>query len=101
MGACLSKKKTSESGYSGYRSAPGRGGGGGGGGGGNDYNNYQRPYEPVVPKPSAPTATHQHQYVPQKPRSVPSPAAPKPAQRVEPNTILGKPFEDVKSHYSM
>lgn len=97
MGGCFSKKKTSNSGYNAYRSAPEVGGGRVGGG----YDNYRRPHEPIVPRPPATSTTHQPRYSPEKPQSVASPVAPKPVQSADPNTILGKAFEDVRSHYSL
>ncbi|KAK4744107.1 hypothetical protein SAY87_010419 [Trapa incisa] len=103
MGGCFSKKNPSDSGYNGYQSVPGGGGGGGSGGGwAGYYNDYQRSHEPTVPKPAAPSAAaHRPQYVPQNPQSTPSSAAQNPVQRADPNTILGKPFDEVKSHYSL
>lgn len=86
MGGCFSKKK--------YSDANGYGSAGGGTAGYQQINqNYQKPAARYDP----PTQTH-HAPPP------PPPSAPKPqeaVQRLEPNNILGKPFEDLKSMYSM
>lgn len=99
MGKCLSKSKDSEPQYNGYRSGGGAGA------------HYQKPQEPVAhqPKPSAQQAHHQ---LPEKrglaaAHQEPQPAwkpsvpvkSPKPVHR--PDTILGKPYEDVKQHYTI
>lgn len=89
MGGCLTKGKAPEPRQNGYRSG---------------VPNYQRPYEqqqqqqqPVVVTQHKPPSNHyQPQQVAFKP-SVPVPS-PKPVQRGD--TILGKPYEDVKSHYA-
>ncbi|XP_057957325.1 calcium-dependent protein kinase 2-like [Malania oleifera] len=83
MGLCLSKTKVSEPEDNGYRS-----------GGGNDYN-YKRTQEPYVYQ-SAGAAQQSHQS-PLKPSFM----APSPRPVRRPDTILGKPFEDVKAHYTM
>ncbi|KAK4752484.1 hypothetical protein SAY87_021282 [Trapa incisa] len=101
MGGCFSKNKPSDTGYNGNGSAPG-GGGSDGGSGAGYHNDYQRSHEPSVPKPAAPSpAAHRPQYVPPEPQSTPSPTAQNPFQRPDPNTILGKPFEEVRLHYSL
>ncbi|PQQ11037.1 calcium-dependent protein kinase 2 [Prunus yedoensis var. nudiflora] len=99
MGKCLSKSKESEPQYNGYRSGGGAGA------------HYQKPHEPIAhqPKPSAQQAHHQ---LPEKrglaaAHQEPQPAwkpsvpvkSPKPVLR--PDTILGKPYEDVKQHYTI
>ncbi|BFG29560.1 calcium-dependent protein kinase 2 [Prunus yedoensis var. nudiflora] len=99
MGKCLSKSKDSEPQYNGYRSGGGAGA------------HYQKPHEPVAhqTKPSAQQAHHQ---LPEKrglaaAHQEPQPAwkpsvpvkSPKPVHR--PDTILGKPYEDVKQHYTI
>ncbi|KAL6283972.1 hypothetical protein ACE6H2_014901 [Prunus campanulata] len=99
MGKCLSKSKDSEPQYNGYRSGGGAGA------------HYQKPHEPVAhqPKPSAQQAHHQ---LPEKrglaaAHQEPQPAwkpsvpvkSPKPVHR--PDTILGKPYEDVKQYYTI
>lgn len=90
MGCCLTKEKAPEPQQNGYRSG---------------VANYQRPYEqqqqqqqPVVVTQHKPPSNHyQPQQVAFKP-SVPVPS-PKPLQKLD--TILGKPYEDVKSHYTL
>jgi len=81
MGICASKGKVSEPDQNGYRPANG-----------GSNQNQSKP---------APQPTH-HQPPPQPaarpPARVPSP---KPAIVSDPNTILGKPFEDVRMHYSL
>lgn len=97
MGNCFAKNKDSETGYKGY-TAQGRG----------IDSHYQAPPQPVshYPKPS----TQQlFPNIPQKPGAathqpgMPSTQAPspRPAQKLDTNIILGKPFEDVRSHYSL
>ncbi|XP_030453667.1 calcium-dependent protein kinase 2-like [Syzygium oleosum] len=94
MGCCLTKDKAPEPQQNGYRSVGA---------------NYQRPYEqqqqqqqqqqqPVVVQQHKPPSNH---YQPQQvafKNSAPFPS-PKPAQKVD--TILGKPYEDVKYHYAL
>ena len=79
------------------------------------YNNngvihYQKVHEPVVQQPKAPTQ-HAHQ-VPEKnpvrahqeqPQSSPKPYAPirSPKHVLRSDTILGKPFDDVKQYYTL
>ncbi|KAL3519470.1 hypothetical protein ACH5RR_017619 [Cinchona calisaya] len=95
MGGCFSKKKYPQSSINGHRS-----GGGGGGGRPAATAGYQkqaaqtaaaaeRAYQPKPPP-----------YVPVKPGSQPH-QRPRTVQGPEPNTILGKPFEDVRAHYSL
>ena len=86
MGVCLSKgKRSSETAYKGYGSGAAAGDG------------YQRTQE-------RPAAVYQPQEkrVPaaQTPAKHP-PVAPSPRPVHRPDTILGKPFEDVKLHYSI
>lgn len=90
MGGCFSKGKSSEQGQNGYRSI----------GGANMH--YQGISEPAPPPqihhqtkpPPPPAATHHHHH--EKPKPVPSP---NPVHR--PDTILGKPYQDVKLSYTM
>ncbi|KAL5577759.1 hypothetical protein UlMin_019458 [Ulmus minor] len=99
MGGCFSKGKDSDRQYNGYRS---------GGGGGEAY---QKINEPVVHHQSRNPVQQTHQIpekhsVPAKPDAQsawkPAPAqARSPKQPQRPDTILGKPFEDVKIHYSI
>ncbi|KAA8520064.1 hypothetical protein F0562_014320 [Nyssa sinensis] len=100
MGACLSKKKVSETDHNGYRS--GRGGGTG------YQQSYQQPVVQSYQKPSTqynqPQPERHHQPQPQHP--IPSPLKPappstRPAQTSDAGTILGKPFEDIGSHYTL
>ncbi|XP_034211832.1 calcium-dependent protein kinase 19-like isoform X2 [Prunus dulcis] len=99
MGKCLSKSKDSEPQYNGYRSGGGAGA------------HYQKPHEPVAHQPKA-SAQQAHHQLPEKRGSAaaqqePQPAwkpsvpvkSPKPVYR--PDTILGKPYEDVKQHYTI
>lgn len=90
MGGCLTKNKAPEPRQNGYRSVG---------------ENYPRPHEqqrqqPVVVTQHKPPSNHyQPQHVAFKP-SVPVPVpSPRPVPKVD--TILGKPYEDVKSHYSL
>ncbi|KAF8020483.1 hypothetical protein BT93_G1024 [Corymbia citriodora subsp. variegata] len=98
MGGCLTKNKAPEPQQNGYRSMGA---------------NYQRPHEqqyqqqqqqqqqqPVVVSQHRPHSNHyQTQQVAFKPPvTAPSPS-PRPVQKVD--TILGKPYEDVKSHYML
>ncbi|XP_077243636.1 calcium-dependent protein kinase 2-like [Tasmannia lanceolata] len=95
MGHCFSTQKVSEPDTNGYGL---RGGG--------NPRHHQRPQEPIVhhPKPN----THHTNPLPEKRHvQVPSPSPLK--QSINPNlrpvhmpdTILGKPFEDVKSFYTL
>lgn len=99
MGKCLSKSKDSEPQYNGYISGGGAGA------------HYQKPHEPVAPQPKA-SAQQAHHQLPEKRGSAAAhqelqPAwkpyvpvkSPKPVYR--PDTILGKPYEDVKQHYTI
>ncbi|PIM98895.1 Ca2+/calmodulin-dependent protein kinase, EF-Hand protein superfamily [Handroanthus impetiginosus] len=93
MGGCFSKNKYSSPDANGYRS--GRGGGAG----------YQKPPTQYSPQP-APETRHRPQphHPPQPPIPAPQKPAPQPqnnVQKLEPNNILGKPFEDVKSKYAI
>uniref|UniRef100_A0A5B7AAA8 non-specific serine/threonine protein kinase n=1 Tax=Davidia involucrata TaxID=16924 RepID=A0A5B7AAA8_DAVIN len=103
MGCCFGKKKVSETDLDGYRS--GRGGGGGGGTG---YQSYHQPVVQSYQKPSthntAPQPERHHQPQPRPP--IPSPLKPappssRPVHRSDANTILGKLFEDIRSHYNL
>ncbi|XP_052179134.1 calcium-dependent protein kinase 2-like [Diospyros lotus] len=96
MGVCVSKGKILEPKANEYRS---EGGGGGGGGGGGARTGHRKIQEPVIHYPN------------KSPVRPARPAAPVPHYRPAPSpririhhrseTILGKPYEDVKSHYSM
>ncbi|KAL8045958.1 hypothetical protein ABFX02_08G148100 [Erythranthe guttata] len=99
MGGCFSKGKYSSPDANGYRSAN------------TAYNqqNYEKPQPQYTPQP--PTQPERHHYNPPPPPQAAAPPPPPkpspppqpqlPAQKLEPNNILGKPFEDVKSHYTV
>ncbi|KAK6154646.1 hypothetical protein DH2020_008894 [Rehmannia glutinosa] len=98
MGGCFSKNKYSNPDANGYRS---------GTVGNTGYQNHQD-YQ----KSSAQPERHHHHQPPPPPPNhhsqPPIPAHPKPTpqpqntvQRLEPNNILGKPFEEVKSKYTI
>ncbi|KAA8515504.1 hypothetical protein F0562_018885 [Nyssa sinensis] len=98
MGCCFSKKKVSETDLNTYRS--GRGGGTG----------YQQSYQQsVVQSYQKPSTQHtqpqpQRHHQPQPPIPSPLKRAPpnsRPVHRPDANTILGKPFEDIRSHYTL
>ncbi|GFS29422.1 calcium-dependent protein kinase 21 [Actinidia rufa] len=101
MGGCFSKKTASKTGVNGPRS--------GRGGGGTEHHHHQSYQPPTVhqnyPKASTESAqTHQerhHQPPPQSKSQPPNPSPLKPVHRSDPDTILGKPFEDIKSHYTL
>ncbi|CAI9292555.1 unnamed protein product [Lactuca saligna] len=105
MGACFSKKNRHPSNSNGYRSSK------------------QQNYHPVSESYEKPTSnytqpqheTHQHhhhhhqqqppppqpQQAPPPPNPAPPPPNPRPSQGSDPNTILGKPFEDIRRHYTL
>lgn len=92
MGVCLSKTKPAESKSSGHhRSRGGVGGGGGGGGGGYQNHHHGTSHQTQIQYTKSPGPETQ---LPMRP-----PASPKPVFSQE--TILGKPFEDVKAHYTL
>ncbi|KAF5944278.1 hypothetical protein HYC85_018355 [Camellia sinensis] len=109
MGGCISKKNVSETGVNGYRSGRGSGTG--------HHQSYQQ--QPLVhqsyQKPSTeyiqppPERHHRSQPQPQphpqpKPKPKPKPLVPSPLKNVHRSdieTILGKPFEDIKLHYTL
>ncbi|KAB1215199.1 Calcium-dependent protein kinase isoform 2 [Morella rubra] len=94
MGMCISKGKDLEPTYNGYTSGAGSG------------IHHQNTHDPVVPQPKTPA--QQPYQLPEKRAqpavqpdwkpSVPVPTT-KPAHR--PDTILGKPYEDVKLYYTL
>lgn len=102
MGGCLGKGKDSEVEHNGYRHA-------GAGGGGGVHN--QKTHEPLVNQSRAAPSYQPYQLpekhasstqaVPQVPRkpSVASSPSPKPVKQQD--SILGKPFEDVKQLYTL
>ncbi|KAA8523676.1 hypothetical protein F0562_010099 [Nyssa sinensis] len=96
MGLCLSKTKSREVKPTGHRS---RGDGGAG-------MHYQRTQEPAIQHTKSPVQ-QPHQFTErrvagaQPATQFPSKPAPSPKPVHRPDTILGKPYEDVKSHYSI
>ncbi|XP_057764885.1 calcium-dependent protein kinase 2-like [Salvia miltiorrhiza] len=94
MGGCLSKKNHSSRDVNGYRSER--------------ASNYKKP-STDFPAQSETRANHErrrHHPPPpqaQNPPPIPAPHTPprQAAPKLEPNNILGKPFEDVKSKYSL
>ncbi|KAF4350627.1 hypothetical protein F8388_013168 [Cannabis sativa] len=103
MGCCASKNGGLEPQYNGYRSGGGEGGGGGG-------VHYQKPNEPIVHQSKAQQAQQSHQLPEKRPaaaHSEPQPGykpyvpARSPKHVMRSDTILGKPFEDVKQFYSI
>ncbi|KAI3495200.1 hypothetical protein L2E82_40269 [Cichorium intybus] len=104
MGGCFSKKSRHTSNSNGYRSSK------------------QQNYQPVSESYEKPTSNYNqpqheaHQYhnyhqqqppppPPQQtappPNPAPPPPNPRPSQGSDPNTILGKPFEDIRRHYTL
>ncbi|KAI3721040.1 hypothetical protein L2E82_32043 [Cichorium intybus] len=98
MGGCFSKKSRHTSNSNGYGSSK------------------QQNYQPVSESYEKPTSnynqpqheTHQyHNYHQQQPpppppqQTAPPPPNPRPSQGSDPNTILGKPFEDIRRHYTL
>ncbi|KAL1567747.1 Calcium-dependent protein kinase 15 [Salvia divinorum] len=95
MGGCFSKKNHSSPDTNGYGSAAGGNAG---------YQQINHDYQKPVAHHQPPPQTHHAPPppAPQKPAPQPeSTAAAAAAQRLEPNNILGKPFEDLKSKYSV
>ena len=101
MGCCSSKKKVAERDINGGRSDRG---GGDGGGGGRNHQAYhevaavQRPPPVAVPQTAASTQTH-HQPPPPQPPVKPLQPNYRSVQKLE--TILGKPFDDIKQYYTL
>ncbi|KAG6420487.1 hypothetical protein SASPL_117018 [Salvia splendens] len=89
MGGCFSKKNHSTSDANGYTSAAGGIAG---------YQQINHDYQKPAAHHHPPPQTH---HAPPPPATQKPPAAAAAAQRLEPNNILGKPFEDVKSKYSL
>lgn len=100
MGGCFSKKNRHASNSNGYRSSK------------------QQNYHPVSEAYQKPTSNYtqpqnqshqhhnQHQYhqppPPQQTTPAPPPPNPRPSHASDhPNTILGKPFEDIRRHYTL
>ncbi|CAI9783912.1 unnamed protein product [Fraxinus pennsylvanica] len=101
MGGCFSKKKYTTPDANGYRS------GRTGPTGYQSHQNYQKPSSQYTHQPPQPERNHQPPPVPRpqpqaQPRApIPAPQHQSPVQRLEPNNILGKPFEDVRSNYKL
>ncbi|GLT83553.1 hypothetical protein SLE2022_018360 [Rubroshorea leprosula] len=104
MGCCLTKRKGLKSQQNGYRSGAAATG----------AQQQQRYQEPVVyhhqsrapPPQPQPQPQHHHRHLPEKP-AAPAPwkpgapiIAPSPRSVQKSDTILGKPYEDVKLHYT-
>ncbi|PON51502.1 GPCR kinase [Parasponia andersonii] len=99
MGCCASKSRDLEPRYKGHRSGGGVGGG----------VHYQKAHEPVVQQHKV--QVHQAHQLPEKrpaaahpePHPGPKPFVParSPKHVLRSDTILGKPFEDVKQFYSI
>nr|ACY78680.1 calcium-dependent protein kinase 1 [Panax ginseng] len=102
MGGCASKKQDYQADVNGYRS--GRNGGTG-------YQTvsgqgYEKPSTQY--NPTQPQRPHQTQPQPQPKQPAPAPLkpaahnpSPRPVHKPEPNTILGKKFEDIRAHYTL
>ena len=91
MGGCLTKSKNSEPQHNGYRSEATT----------TAAVHQQRYQEPIRPAPAQPQVHH----FPEKPGAqtpwkpvAPAPS-PKPAPRID--TILGKPYEEIRMHYTI
>ncbi|CAI9756599.1 unnamed protein product [Fraxinus pennsylvanica] len=108
MGGCFSKNKYTTPDANGYRSERT------GPTGYQSHQNYQKPSSQYTPQPPQPERHHQPPPMPRpRPQPQPQPQAPIPApvkpaphyqspvQRLEPNNILGKPFEDIRSKYKL
>ncbi|GFZ06330.1 calmodulin-domain protein kinase 9 [Actinidia rufa] len=103
MGGCFSKKTASKTSVNGPRS-----GRGGGGGTGNHHQSYQPPtvHQKSSTESAQPHQERHHQPPPplQQPQLKPQPPNPspmKPVHRSDQDTILSKPFEDIKAHYAL
>ncbi|KAI3456453.1 hypothetical protein Pfo_013116 [Paulownia fortunei] len=104
MGGCFSKDKYSSPDANDYRSERA-----GNTGYQQSHQNYQKPSTQHTPQPQPQPQPDKHHH----PQSHTQPQAPVPApqkpalqpqnnvQKLEPNNILGKPFEEVKSKYSI
>ncbi|KAJ8423368.1 hypothetical protein Cgig2_026786 [Carnegiea gigantea] len=84
MGICATKGKVSKPEQNGYKQANG------------GSNHHQSK------PPSQPDYNHQRPVAPPQPASQPPVSNPSPnVMRTDPNAILGKPFEDVRMHYTL
>ncbi|KAG4952959.1 hypothetical protein JHK87_038553 [Glycine soja] len=93
MGCCLSKKGSEPEEHIGYRHVAGAGGAG-------VYNNHKS-HEPFATQTKPPP--HQPYQLPEKHAPPQAPWRPPPSPKHVHNhdTITGKPFEDVKQHYTL
>ncbi|KAL0310718.1 UNVERIFIED_CONTAM: Calcium-dependent protein kinase [Sesamum angustifolium] len=98
MGGCFSKNRYSSPDVNGYRSGTGYQ---------QSHQDYQKPSTQYTPQPQAEPARHHQPPPPRQPQPQnPAPLRPAPQpqnnfQKLEHNNILGKPFEDVKSKYTI
>ncbi|KAK4421334.1 Calcium-dependent protein kinase [Sesamum alatum] len=102
MGGCFSKNKYSSPDVNGYGSGTAATGYQQ-----SSHQDYQKPSTQYTPQPQADPERH-HQPPPPRQSQTPNPAPVRPApqpqntvQKLEHNNILGKPFEDVKSNYTI
>ncbi|KAD7117958.1 hypothetical protein R6Q59_005022 [Mikania micrantha] len=96
MGGCFSKKNRHNSNSNGYRPSKHQ-----------TYQSVPESYEKPASNYTRPQQDHHHQQPPRQPPPPPPPqqtTAPpnlRPVQGSDPNTILGKPFEDIRRYYSL
>ncbi|KAL8228652.1 hypothetical protein R6Q57_013552 [Mikania cordata] len=96
MGGCFSKKNRHNSNSNGYRPSKHQ-----------TYQSVPETYEKPASSYTRPQQDHHHQQPPRQPPPPPPPqqtTAPpnlRPVQGSDPNTILGKPFEDIRRYYSL
>lgn len=85
MGSCLSKGKVSERDYNGHGPVEGA------------FSNYKNTHQPPIQQSKTPYQKP-HEVYERRPNPGPSPLRPSVLAK---NTILGKPYEDVKSRYTI
>lgn len=85
MGSCLSKGKVSERDYNGHGPVEGA------------FTNYKNTHQPPIQQSKTPYQKP-HEVYERRPNPGPSPLRPSVSAK---NTILGKPYEDVKSRYTI
>ncbi|KAL8198169.1 hypothetical protein R6Q57_029977 [Mikania cordata] len=96
MGGCFSKKNRHNSNSNGYRPSKHQ-----------TYQSVPETYEKPASSYTRPQQDHHHQQPQRQPPPPPPPqqtTAPpnlRPVQGSDPNTILGKPFEDIRRYYSL
>ncbi|KAK4491935.1 hypothetical protein RD792_002717 [Penstemon davidsonii] len=101
MGGCFSKNKYSNPSSNGYRS--------GNTGYEQNHQSYQKQSNQYTHQPQPDPERHHQPHQQPKPQpqaQIPPPQRPapqpqNPVQKLEPNNILGKPFEDIKSKYNV